>query len=77
MFFAKNLPGPERALRIALGLGLIFLGMLYFEGGLKSRAGMVSAGSGLIAIATGFVGFCPACALLGRKLDRQPRTRET
>jgi len=75
VFYAKNLPMLERALRITLGLGLIFLGMFYFQAGVRSPAGMLSAGSGLVSVATGFLGFCPACAMLGRKLDKPARTR--
>ena len=73
MFYAKNLPMLERVLRITAGLGLILLGMLYFHGGLGSLWGLVSAGSGMGAIVTGFLGFCPACAMVGRKLDKQTR----
>lgn len=73
MFFAKNLPIFERSLRILMGVGLILLGMFYFHGGLGSLWGLISAGSGAGAIMTGFFGFCPACAMFGRKLDKQAR----
>jgi hypothetical protein len=73
MFFAKNLPALERALRIAVGLGLILLGMSYLHGGSGSLWGLISAGSGVAAIATGFLGFCPACAMVGRKLEKRER----
>jgi hypothetical protein len=73
MFYAKNLPLFERILRISAGLGLILLGMLYFHAGSGNPWGLFSAASGLGAIATGFLGFCPACAMVGRKLDtRKP-----
>lgn len=75
MFYAKNLPMLERVLRITVGLGLILSGMLYFHGGLGGLWGLVSAGSGAGAIVTGFLGYCPACAMAGRKLDK--RARET
>ncbi len=73
MFYVKNLPTLERALRIAAGLGLILLGMLYFQNGLRSSWGLSSAASGVGAIVTGFLGFCPACAMVGRKLDKRAR----
>lgn len=75
MFFAKNLPMLERVIRIAMGFGLILSGMLYFQGGLGSLWGLFSAVSGVGAIVTGFLGFCPACAMVGRKPGR--RARET
>ena len=76
MFYAKNLPPFERALRIVAGLGFILLGMLYFQGGLLGLLGLwgaLSAASGVGSIVTGFFGFCPACAMVGRKLDRAMR----
>jgi hypothetical protein len=73
MFYAKNLPLVERVLRIVLGLGLILWGMLYVQGGLFGLWGLLSAGSGVAAIVTGFLGFCPACAMVGRKLDKRTR----
>jgi DUF2892 family protein len=73
MFYVKNLPLSERVLRIIAGMVLIILGMLYFHGGLHGLWGLLSAGSGAGAIATGFLGFCPACAMVGRKLDKQAR----
>jgi hypothetical protein len=73
MFYAKNLPMAERALRITLGLGLILLGMLYFQDGLTGWWGLISAGSGMGIVLTGFLGFCPACAMIGRKPDNKER----
>lgn len=73
MFYVKNLPPFERVLRIFGGLVLIISGMFYFQGGLGGLWGILSAGSGAVSIATGFLGFCPACAMVGRKLDKQAR----
>jgi hypothetical protein len=75
MFYAKNLPVFERVLRITVGLVLIILGMLYFQGISGNLWGLICAGTGAGAVATGFLGFCPACAMVGRKLDE--RARET
>ena len=67
MFYPKNVPTIERALRVLLGLALI--GYVVFNFGLVSPVlAVVLIGSALFAIVTGFVGWCPACAMLGRKL---------
>jgi len=65
MFYAKNVPGWERAVRVIAGLSMIAGGLLYFQG---SMLGYGIAATGVIALLTGFVGFCPMCALVGRKL---------
>ena len=69
MFFLKrNLPTWERALRIAAGLliaGAVFSG---FTVGVVSWAALATAGT---LVLTAFVGFCPACAMVGRRyLDK-------
>lgn len=66
MFYLKqNLPRWERTLRVALGT-------LIAAGAVASLpAGSVLLWAALAAAATlaltGFVGFCPACAMVGRK----------
>jgi hypothetical protein len=69
-FFMKNLPGWERALRSALGVVAIAggwaLGSPYRELGIATAAGL---------LLTGLVGFCPMCAMLGRKLPVAPGER--
>ncbi|MDE5457306.1 DUF2892 domain-containing protein [Bradyrhizobium sp. CSA112] len=62
MFYRKNLPGWERAMRSVAGVGMIAYGLLGMP------AGYLIAGAGVIAIATGFFGFCPMCAMVGRRL---------
>lgn len=65
MFFQKNLPGIERAIRIVIGLCLICMGLMFApEAWMKWTA----LGAGVIAACTGFIGFCPMCAMVGRKL---------
>jgi hypothetical protein len=64
MFYRKNLPGWERAMRVIAGLAMIAWGLL----GSGMPLGYVIAGSGAVAILTGFFGFCPMCAMVGRKL---------
>jgi hypothetical protein len=65
MFYAKNVPGWERAVRVIAGLSMIAAGLLYLPG---SMLGYGVTASGVVALLTGFVGFCPMCALVGRKL---------
>jgi hypothetical protein len=69
-FFSKNLPMWERVLRslaavAALGGGWA-LGTPYRELGVATAATL---------LVTGLVGFCPACAMIGRKLPAAPGER--
>jgi Protein of unknown function (DUF2892) len=52
-------------MRPIAGVAVVALGLLGFPG---TPLGYVLAGSGAIAILTGFFGFCPMCAMVGRKL---------
>lgn len=53
----SNVGGLDRALRIALGLGLLSLTVI----GPMTPLGFV----GLVPLATGLIGFCPAYRLIG------------
>lgn len=67
MFYVKNVPNWERALRLLMGLlALGFAAMNWGTSGLAVGAGVVGA---MLAM-TGLVGFCPMCAMVGRKLDK-------
>ncbi len=77
MFYRKNLPGWERAMRSVGGVVMIAYGLFGMPGlpgmpGLLgmpgTMAGYLIAGTGAVAILTGFFGFCPMCAMVGRKL---------
>jgi hypothetical protein len=71
MFYRKNLPGWERAMRSVGGVVMIAYGLLGMPGLLGmhgTMAGYVIAGTGAVAILTGFFGFCPMCAMVGRRL---------
>ena len=71
MFYRKNLPGWERAMRSVGGVVMIAYGLLGMPGLLSmpgTMTGYVIAGTGAVAILTGFFGFCPMCAMAGRKL---------
>ncbi len=65
--YVKNVPGWERVLRIAVAVAstLVALALLPVPWSWLSAAS--AAGFG----ATGVFGFCPACALAGRRLHRQ------
>lgn len=66
MFYLKhNLPGWERALRIMLGLCGACAAFLLMPTGVMM---WLAIASGVGFALTGVVGFCPACALLGRRL---------
>lgn len=67
MFFQKNLPLWERVLRTCVGLVVAIAAYLApMEPGFK----WVLAASGVSFIVMGFVGFCPMCAMVGRKPKR-------
>ena len=68
MFYPKNVPNWERAIRIVFGIVLIALPLLQQSFGLIGAIVLIA--SGILAIATGFVGWCPACALVGRKIKQ-------
>ena len=64
MLYVKNVPAWERAVRVVAGLAMIGCGLL----GLKGLAiGYLIAAVGAFTLLTGFVGFCPMCAMAGRR----------
>jgi hypothetical protein len=65
MFYRKNLPGWERAMRVVGGVVMIAYGLVAMP---ATAAGYLIAATGAVAIATGFFGFCPMCAMVGRRL---------
>ncbi|MGH7883847.1 MAG: YgaP family membrane protein [Candidatus Dormibacteraceae bacterium] len=68
MFYQKNLPIWEQLIRIAVGVGLIGYA---WAGHLPFLAALILTVTAITLVATGFFGFCPACALLGRKVKSQ------
>ena len=64
MFYRKNVPGAERVARLVAGAIMIACGLLGLRG---MPVGYVIAGVGVVTLLTGFVGYCPACAVVGRK----------
>jgi Protein of unknown function (DUF2892) len=67
MFYAKNVPVWERVLRVAAGVLMIACG-LRGPGLAGGVVGDVIAASGAVTLLTGFIGFCPMCAMAGRRL---------
>lgn len=65
-FYEKNLPTWERVLRVAVSLAAAAWAFV----ALSSPLSWVVIGSVAGFAATGFVGFCPACAMVGRKLKK-------
>ena len=64
MFYRKNVGPRERVVRLLAG-GMMVTGALVFAG--MTPLGLLLAGAGVMAALTGMVGFCPACAMVGRK----------
>ena len=68
MLYVKNVPAWERAVRVVAGVAMIGCGFF----GLKGLAiGYLIAAVGALTLLTGFVGFCPMCAMAGRRLDTE------
>jgi hypothetical protein len=64
MFYRKNMGSRERAARLVAG-GLMVMCALALVG--TTPLGLLLAAAGVMSAATGLVGFCPACAMVGRK----------
>ena len=69
MFYVKNVPGWERVVRIILGV----IGAVLFIALLKGVAGVVGALAAIGIAISGLFGFCPACAMVGRRLAKQQK----
>ncbi|KQV48491.1 hypothetical protein ASC95_21425 [Pelomonas sp. Root1217] len=64
MIYVKNVPNGERAVRVVAGLMAAALGLLLLGG----MGGWLVAAGAAGLVASGLFGFCPACAMVGRKL---------
>lgn len=73
MIYHKNVPTLERALRIAAGAGMILFAILGAQvfGALAPVAGFLLIASAAFMIVTGYIGWCPACWMVGRKPFRK------
>jgi hypothetical protein len=68
MFYIKNVPVWERLIRASIGLGLIVYVLL---GNPSMFLSILSLASAAFVIVTGFFGWCPMCALVGRKIKAE------
>jgi hypothetical protein len=68
-FFVKNVPNWERTLRIIVALIVIMSGLAW----LAAPWNWILALSGIGFALTGVFGFCPACAMVGRRLAKDPQ----
>ena len=64
LYFKTNVPGWERFLRVVAGSAVAVLAFMFARAGLGMWIGI--AGGVMFAV-TGLVGFCPMCAMVGRK----------
>jgi hypothetical protein len=64
MFYRKNIYSWEQWSRVVLGLVGIGAGLVLVGG----VAGYFIAAAGLGIGVTGLIGWCPACAMVGRRL---------
>jgi hypothetical protein len=73
MFYPKNVPSIERVIRIVIGVALVALVLSgrSFLGNLSPVMTVIAFASAVFIAVTGFVGWCPACALVGRKIKQQ------
>lgn len=67
MFYRKNLYRWEQWLRVALGGAATLFGLAVMGGTL----GYGLAAAGAVLGVTGMVGWCPACATVGRRLKER------
>ena len=70
-YLQRNLPAWERAARAGAGLLLACAVVWLHLAGLWFWVGL---GAAMMMVLTGFAGFCPACAMVGRRVleNRRP-----
>ena len=64
MFYVKNVPNGERVVRVLAGAAAAGLALAFVGG----TSGWLLAAGAAGLVASGLFGFCPACAMVGRKL---------
>jgi hypothetical protein len=65
MWYVKNVPSWERVARLVVGLAMLTYGVVKLN---VVPLGWLVAVSGVLFALTGTVGFCPMCAMVGRKI---------
>lgn len=66
MFYVKNVPSWERVARVVIGLAVVYAGFVLLGGVWGTVVALSAAG----IVASGLVGFCPMCAMVGRRLNK-------
>ena len=66
MFYVKNVPVWERMLRVAIGAALVLYALFALNG--TPTWVLIASAAGLVL--SGLFGFCPACAMVGRRLKK-------
>ena len=64
MLYRKNVGPLERGARLLAGAVIVAVSLTQLG---FTPLGLVLAASGVCGALTGLIGFCPACALVGRK----------
>ncbi len=72
MFYLKNLPVWERLVRFVAGLAMIACGVHFYG----KSAGWAFLAVGAVTLVTAVVGFCPGCALAGRRIAARARAQQ-
>ena len=67
MIYPKNVPDFERALRILFGVGLVVF-VIVSPIAISPLVSILALATATFTIVTGFIGWSPACAMMGRKL---------
>lgn len=67
MFYVKNVPTWERIVRVIAGMACLVLAYLNWG---DSSIGVGAGIIGAMLSMSGLLGFCPMCAMVGRKLDK-------
>lgn len=69
MLIRKNMGSEESVVRVLVGVLIMACSLAQIG---ATPWGLVLAASGVVAALTGLFGFCPACAMAGRKPSGGP-----
>lgn len=70
MFYRKNVGPKERWVRAVSGALMAACGLLVLG---VTPLGLLAVCAGVVIALTGLFGFCPACAMVGRRLQNRAR----
>jgi hypothetical protein len=66
MLYRKNIRSWEQVTHLLAGVAMLACGLIALAG---NPVGYLVAGVGVATFLTGLFGYCPACAVAGRKLE--------